>query len=111
MTRTKPISELTKGWSKDRLDLVEERVSELKEEMVLAELRKALGITQEELAARMEVGQTAITKLERRKDMHVSKLRELIEAMGGELLISARFPERDVAIQTLGSASSLESAR
>jgi len=104
MTGTKPISELTKGWSKERLDLIESRVSELKEEMVLAEIRKALGLTQEELAERLDVGQTAITKLERRKDMHVSKLRELIEAMGGELVITARFHEHDVAINTLGSA-------
>ncbi len=104
MTGSKPISELTKGWSKERLDLIEENVSALKEEMVLAELRKALGITQEELAERLSVGQTAITKIERRKDMHVSKLRELIEAMGGELVITARFNERDVAISTLGSS-------
>jgi len=41
VTRTKPISELTKNWSKDRLDLVEERVNALKEEIALTELRKA----------------------------------------------------------------------
>ena len=41
----------------------------------------------------MEVQQPAISKLVRRPDMKVSILRDLIAAMGGELHITATFPD------------------
>ncbi|HEX5871054.1 MAG TPA: XRE family transcriptional regulator, partial [Longimicrobium sp.] len=34
-----------------------------------------------------------VSRLERRDDMHVSTLREVVEALGGELEITARFPD------------------
>ena len=34
-----------------------------------------------------------MSKLERRADMHVSTLQSFVKAMGGELKITARFPE------------------
>ena len=42
----------------------------------------------------MNINQAAVSKLERRADMYVSTLRKLIRAMGGELDIVARFPDR-----------------
>jgi len=41
-----------------------------------------------------EVQQPAISNLVRRADMKVSTLRDLIAAMGGELHITAMFPDR-----------------
>ena len=40
----------------------------------------------------MTVGQPAVAKLEKRTDMHVSNLRRYVEALGGTLEITARFP-------------------
>ncbi len=60
--------------------------------MDLSELRNACQITQEELAARLEVAQSNVSRLERRRDMLVSTLREVIEALGGELHLVAAFP-------------------
>src|SRR2546421_12941522 len=67
-------------------------------EMPLNELRAARKMTQEKLAEELNVKQAAVSKLERRADMYVSTLREYIEAMGGELEITARFPEGSVRI-------------
>jgi hypothetical protein len=39
------------------------------------------------------VNQAAVSKLERRADMYVSTLHSFVKAMGGELKITARFPE------------------
>jgi hypothetical protein len=39
------------------------------------------------------MGQGDISKLERRADVYISTLRRYIEAMGGELLLVARFPD------------------
>ena len=74
------------------------KAEELIEEMPLNELRAARKLTQEKLAANLHVKQAAVSKLERRADMYVSTLREFISAMGGELEITARFPDGSVRI-------------
>lgn len=99
MSGHRPFSELKKGWSAERLAANSARKARLSEEMVsLDQLREGLGISQEELASVMDVQQPAISKLVRRSDMKVSTLRDLIAAMGGELHITATFPDRSVEI-------------
>lgn len=78
---------------------IEQRVEAALKEMPLQELREARHLTQEQLAAQLKSGQAAVSKLERRTDMYVSTLRRFIEAMGGELVILARFPDGDVRIK------------
>jgi len=55
--------------------------------MNLAALRRKLGLTQVELAGRIGMTQSDLSKLERRKDVRVSTLRELAGAVGGRLRI------------------------
>jgi hypothetical protein len=70
--------------------------------LALAALRKRRAMSQEQLAARLAVGRPAVCKLERRADMHVSNLRRYIEALGGRLEITARFPDGAVTIAEVG---------
>ena len=93
-----PFSELTKNFPPERQARVAEKVQLLKQEMALAELRKARQQSQADLAARLQVHQPAIAKMEHRADMYVSNLRRFIEAMGGRLEIVAHFPEGSVTI-------------
>jgi transcriptional regulator with XRE-family HTH domain len=67
-------------------------------EMPLDELREAREMTQVHLAKILGVNQAAVSKLERRADMYVSTLQSFVKAMGGELKITARFPEGTVEI-------------
>jgi transcriptional regulator with XRE-family HTH domain len=67
-------------------------------EMALDELREARQMTQVHLAKLLGVNQAAVSKLERRTDMYVSTLHDFVKAMGGELKITARFPEGTVEI-------------
>lgn len=71
--------------------------------MELSELRQARGMTQEALAERLGIRQANVSKLERRLDMNVSTLRDVVEAMGGELVITAHFPDADVRIDPFGT--------
>ncbi len=66
--------------------------------MALDELREAREMTQVHLAKILGVNQAAVSKLERRADMYVSTLQSFVKAMGGELKITARFPEGTVEI-------------
>ena len=67
-------------------------------ELPLHELRRARGLSQQQLAELLKVQQPSIAKLERRTDMYISTLRSHIEAMGGKLEVVARFPEGTVRI-------------
>lgn len=53
----------------------------------LAAFRRKLGLTQVELAGRIGMSQSDLSKLERRRDVRVSTLRELAGAVGGRLEI------------------------
>ncbi len=74
------------------------KARKLMAEMPLNELRAARQLTQEHLAKRLRVKQASVSKLERRADMYVSTLRDFIAALGGELEITARFPEGEIRI-------------
>jgi predicted transcriptional regulator len=55
----------------------------------LAELRRAVGATQLEVAERAAMSQSELSKLERRPDHLVSTLRRYVQAIGGELEVTA----------------------
>jgi DNA-binding transcriptional regulator YiaG len=80
------------------------KAERMMQEMALDELRRALDLTQEELARRLKVKQPAVAKIESRADMYVSTLKSVIEAMGGTLEIRAIFPHGDVRITRLTEA-------
>ncbi|MGP0065255.1 MAG: XRE family transcriptional regulator [Isosphaeraceae bacterium] len=73
------------------------------EEAALRQLREARERSQEEIGRKLGIKQAAIMKLERRTDMYLSTLRSYIEAMGGELEITARFPDTSVRISQFES--------
>ncbi len=98
MTGHRPFNELTKDWKETRRNSVELKKQDLREEMALSDLRKALDVSQEDLANALHVQQPAVAKMERRSDIRLSNLRRMIEAMGGNLEIKAHFPQGDVKI-------------
>ena len=70
--------------------------------MSLNDIRLSRRCSQVELADLLEVRQASVSKLERRSDIHVSSLRKYIEALGGDLVIQAEFPEGVVRIKDIG---------
>ena len=94
----KKFSELTQDFTPERRARIEAKKDALRREMDLAELRKALALTQSTLADALGVRQAEISKIEQRTDVFVSTLRRFVQAMGGELEINAVFPDRTVTI-------------
>ncbi|MBI1774303.1 MAG: XRE family transcriptional regulator [Proteobacteria bacterium] len=74
------------------------QAADLRRDMDLAQIRRALKLSQEELGQTLQVGQAAVAKLEKRTDMYLSTIRRFVEAMGGQLEVVARFPGQDVRI-------------
>src|SRR5690242_12264391 len=73
--------------------------AELALEMNLPELRRALGKTQLEVADAAEMAQAKVSEFERRDDHTLSVLRRYIEALGGELEISAIFDKKRIRLK------------
>ena len=63
------------------------------EEIRLYELRHAEALSQAEVAGRLEITQSAVSKLEHAEDVRVSTLRDYLEALGARLELVAVFDE------------------
>ena len=98
----------------ERRARIEARAAELiAEEMTLRDLRRALERTQVDLARQLGVKQETVSRLEQRSDMLLSTLRAYVAAMGGELDLVARLPDRPpVRLKTLADlAPATDAAR
>jgi predicted transcriptional regulator/DNA-binding XRE family transcriptional regulator len=71
----------------------------------LKEIRKFANVTQQELAERLNIGQTALSRLEKRTDIHVSTLRGYIEALGATLKIDALFNDPNMLVRHVEEAT------
>lgn len=89
------LDQILAGLPLKRRGKIERRANEL---ATLKDLRKALERTQEDLAARLGVGQDTVSRIERRSDILLSTLRRYVEAVGGELKLVASFPNREPLI-------------
>ncbi|MGM0554829.1 MAG: helix-turn-helix domain-containing protein [Myxococcota bacterium] len=81
-----------------RKKLSDEKIAEIREqaaqdvlEMHLKTLREQLGITQSELAELMDTQQPQLSKMESQTDFLMSTLRRYVEALGGDLEVTAVF--------------------
>ena len=100
-----PFKKLRDKMSPESRARAEARANELMAEMLLAEIRKFVGLTQEELAATLGIKQPSLSKLENQDDMHLSTLSRLIQALGGTLEIIAHLPKGDIRISQFKEAS------
>ena len=109
MSGRRPFTELTKDFSPERRRRIDEMKRELLAEMPLHQLRRALALTQRDLARLLNVNQPAVSKIEQRSDVYISSLRSYIEAAGGKLKIIAEFPEGEVAITNFAGVAEVKS--
>ena len=94
----KAFKQLREKLSPERQARAQAKTNIMLTEMALNELRQAFELSQEEIAKRLKVNQPAISKIEKNTDMYISTLRRFIEAMGGELDITARFNNKQIRI-------------
>jgi DNA-binding XRE family transcriptional regulator len=76
---------------RERRQRIEDRALEL---ATLKDLRQAAQQTQAQMPVALGVGQDTISRLEKRSDILLSKLRHYVECMGGQLNLVAQFPNR-----------------
>ncbi len=94
----KPYRDLRNKMSPQAQEAAKKKTEQLLADLPLQELRQARHLSQEQLASILHVKQAAISKMEHRTDMYISTLRSFIKAMGGDLKITAQFPDGEVQI-------------
>lgn len=67
----------------------------------LRRLRLLAGLTQEQVAARMDVQQAAVSKVEKGAEIYLSTVRRYVEALGASLRLNAHFPTDSPLSMTL----------
>ncbi len=98
MAGHKPFSKLVDKMSPDRRARSDARVKELRQEMLLAELRKHTGMTQQELADKLGISQPSLSKMESQEDMQIGTLNRLVDSIGGKLELIVHLPDGDVSL-------------
>jgi len=89
---------LKKQMKPENLQRAQAKTKEMMAEMLLSEIRKEVGLTQEDLAETIGVKQPSLSKLESQDDMQISTLGRLINALGGQLELIAHMPGGDIRI-------------
>jgi predicted transcriptional regulator len=77
---------------------VQARVARAVEARSLKALRQELALTQAQVSAAADMTQSELSRLEAREDHLTSTLRRYVEALGGELEVSAVFGKRRVKL-------------
>jgi DNA-binding transcriptional regulator YiaG len=96
MRKYTTLSEELNALPKERQESIAARADQIRlEEITLRHLREKLGLSQSELAERLEVNQPAVSKLERRQNLELNTLRAVVNALGGTLEIIVRIPDKD----------------
>jgi DNA-directed RNA polymerase specialized sigma subunit len=71
---------------------------EMLEEMMVAELRKFMGLTQTQAAENFGTSQPHWSQLESANDMQINTLAQIIKALGGQLELIAHMPNADIRV-------------
>jgi len=95
---SKPFKALIEKMPDERRQRIKQKAKKLKTQMAIGELRRALELTQEQVAGSLNVKQATISKIEHQSDIYIGTLRKVLTAMGAELRIVALFPDAEVEI-------------
>ena len=68
------------------------------QEMMIAELRKFMGLTQSQAAENFGTSQPHWSQLESATDMQIQTLAQIVKALGGNLELIAHMPNADIRI-------------
>ena len=98
MSEWQTIREITDNLPPERFARIETRKNELPYEMALYELRLAMSASRQGLAGELAALQPTIARMGRRSDILISRLRLLVEGMGGSLEVRAHFPDADIIV-------------
>ena len=94
----KNFKELKARMSPESRGRAEARTKKMMADMLLGEVRRLVGLTQEDLAKKLGIAQPTLSRLESQDDMQISTMRRLITGFGGSLELLVHLPTGDLRI-------------
>jgi transcriptional regulator with XRE-family HTH domain len=93
--RHRTYKQIKEEFSLQRQAKIQAGAEKIKKELkILSTVRQAAGLTQEELAALLDVKQSYISQVENRENITLSTLFGAIAAMGGSIDLTVNFPTK-----------------
>ena len=92
-------SDLMKRLPPERRARIEKQVEKDLLEMNLRAVRELVGKTQVDVAKAAKMSQSDVSKAERRRDHLLSTLRRYVEALGGEVEVTANFGDKRIILR------------
>jgi transcriptional regulator with XRE-family HTH domain len=80
------------------------RTKELLGELLLSELRQLTGKSQQEVADTLGIKAPSLSKMEKQRDIQISTLQKIVEALGGKLEVFAKLPQGTVKIDQFSAS-------
>lgn len=100
-----PLDRIMEGLPPERRAAVERHARDLiAEHRTLAQLRKALNLTQADVADALETSQANVAQIERKTDVMLSTLSRVVRALGGELQLVVTLPNRPSVALRMGKS-------
>src|SRR3954451_16304194 len=86
----------------DRAEIEREAARLIVENRTLGELRRALGLTQAQIAEALETSQANVAQIESKTDVKVSTVAKVVEALGGHLHLVVVLPGQEAVTLKFG---------
>ena len=87
--------QIKQEFSPERQVKIESGAERIKKELkIISTVRQAAGLTQDELAALLDVKQSYISQVENRENITLNTLFSVIAAMGGSIDLTVNFPTK-----------------
>jgi transcriptional regulator with XRE-family HTH domain len=88
--------EKRKQFSEEAQKRIAARAQEIKNELhILKAVRELTGMSQQALAERLEVDQSYISRLERRDNITLATLTNIVRTLGGSIEITIQLPDQE----------------
>jgi len=87
MAGRKPWREIEKHMSPEQIKRSDAKAEGLRIGILINKLRKQAGLTQTELADKLNVTQQAVSKIEWGEEIQLTTLSKVIQALGGDLVV------------------------
>ncbi len=98
-----PWSELLTQMPVERRKHIKECADTLRHEYTLSEIRRQAGLTQCQMAEKLNVTQPAYASFEKGGNLRVRTLQKIASALGGELSLNIKLHGADVKVNLTGS--------
>ena len=102
MSGHRSFSALRGRMSPERRAANEAAAAEMNREYVLAQIRREVGLTQTQVAERLDVSQPTYAVFERNDNLRIGTLRKIVNALGGVLKLQVEIDGREYPLGLAG---------